>query len=100
MHRKIYLVVLAVFIVGSSLVRADAPPGKRAFTFTDLMAIKRVGEPVPSPDGKWVAFDAVDVNLDENTKRTHLWIVPSGGGDARRLNPGTEPRRIASAFFA
>ena len=90
MSRKISLAVIAVFIVGSPLVRAETLPGKRALTFTDLMAIKRVGEPVPSPDGKWVAFEAVDVNLDENTKRTHLWIVPSGGGDARRLNPGTD----------
>ena len=51
------------------------------------MAFKRVGEPVPSPDGKWVAFDAVDVDLAENTKHSHLWIVPASGGDARRLNP-------------
>ena len=90
MHRKIYLAVITALAVGSPLLRAEIPPGKRAFTFDDLMAIKRVGEPVPSPDSKWVAFDAVDVNLDENTKRTHLWIVPSGGGDARRLDPGTE----------
>ena len=54
------------------------------------MAFKRVGEPVPSPDGKWVAFDAADVNLAENTKRTHLWIVPSQGGESRRLNPGSD----------
>ncbi len=90
MHRKIYLAVIAVFIIGSLSVWAEVPPGRRAFTFTDLMAIKRVGEPVPSPDGKWVVFDAVDVHLDENTKRTHLWVVPSGGGDAHRLNPGTD----------
>ncbi len=90
MNRKIYLAVIVSLIVGPPLVHAENPPVKRAFTFTDLMAIKRVGEPVPSPDGKWVAFDAVDVNLDENTKRTHLWIVPSEGGDARRLNPSTE----------
>ncbi len=55
-------------------------------TFDDLMAVKRVGEPVPSPDGKWVLFDAVDVNLDANTKRSHLWIVPADGGESRRLN--------------
>ena len=54
------------------------------------MAIKRVGEPVPSPDGKWVVFEAVDANLEENVKRTHLWIVSSGGGEARRLNPGSD----------
>ncbi len=59
-------------------------------TFDDLMAVRRVGEPVPSPDGKWVVYDAVDVNLDANTKKSHLWIVPSEGGESRRLNPTSE----------
>jgi len=38
--------------------------------------VKRVGEPVPSPDGKWVLFSAVDVDLAANTKTPHIWIVP------------------------
>src|SRR5271167_1493253 len=60
---------------------------KHPFTFEDMMQLKRIGEPIVSPDGKWVAFSAVDVNLDANTKTTHLWIVPVGGGDSRRLTP-------------
>ena len=60
---------------------------KRPFTFEDMMQLKRIGEPTVSPDGKWVAFSAVDVNLEENTKTPHLWIVSLGGGEARRLTP-------------
>jgi dipeptidyl aminopeptidase/acylaminoacyl peptidase len=52
-----------------------------------MMALKRVGAPVPSPDGKWVAFDCEDVDLAANTKISHLWIVPASGGESRRLNP-------------
>jgi len=51
------------------------------------MALKRVGAPVPSPDGKWVVFDCEDVDLAANTKISHLWIVPATGGESRRLNP-------------
>ena len=51
------------------------------------MKLKRVGAPVPSPDGKWVVFDCVDVNLEANTRISHLWIVPASGGESRRLNP-------------
>ena len=51
------------------------------------MKLKRVGAPVPSPDGKWVVFDCVDVDLEANTKISHLWIVPANGGESRRLNP-------------
>ncbi|HEX9119743.1 MAG TPA: S9 family peptidase [Terriglobales bacterium] len=59
---------------------------KRPFTFEDMMALKRVGEPVVSPNGKWVAFSAVEVNLRENTKTSHLWYVPIAGGEAKRIS--------------
>ncbi|HUK43316.1 MAG TPA: S9 family peptidase, partial [Candidatus Bathyarchaeia archaeon] len=60
---------------------------KHPFTFEDMMQLKRIGEPVVSPDGKWVAFSAVDVDLEKNTKTPHFWIVPIAGGEARRLTP-------------
>ena len=60
---------------------------KHPFTFEDMMALKRVGAPVPSPAGKWVVFDCEDVDLEANRKISHLWIVPTSGGESRRLNP-------------
>ncbi len=86
---KTLLLAVAVLAGASPAVHAQTP-GKRPVTFDDLMAVKRVGEPIPSPDGKWVVYDAVDVNLDANTKRSHLWIVSAEGGESRRLNPGSE----------
>ncbi|HKM86808.1 MAG TPA: S9 family peptidase [Terriglobales bacterium] len=44
------------------------------------MKLKRVSEPVPSPDGKWVLFAAVDVDLAANKKTPHIWIVPLNNG--------------------
>jgi hypothetical protein len=70
-------------------VSAFAQNTKHPFAFEDLMKLKRVDEPVPSPDGKWVAFSATDVDLEANTKISHLWIVPASGGPAeagKRLN--------------
>src|SRR5215813_6886315 len=70
---------------------------KRPFTFEDMMKLKRVGEPVPSPDGKWVLFSAVDVDLAANKKTPHIWIVPlaadakaGDGGDAH-VGAGASP---------
>jgi dipeptidyl aminopeptidase/acylaminoacyl peptidase len=47
-----------------------------------------VNEPVVSPDGKWVAFSAHEIDLQANTKTPHLWVVPLAGGEARRLTSG------------
>ena len=68
---------------------------KHPFTFEDMMKLKRVGEPVPSPDGKWVLFAAVDVDLAANKKTSHIWIVPLAGGAERALiadQDGDRPR--------
>jgi dipeptidyl aminopeptidase/acylaminoacyl peptidase len=75
-------------------VSAVAQNAKHPFTFEDMMALKRVGAPVPSPDGKWIVFAAEDVDLEANTKISHLWIVPAGGGESQRLNetPNHEER--------
>ncbi len=92
--------LLATVVLSSLLCTAQARPiarhdgEKRPFTFADMMALKRVGEPVVSPDGKWVAFSAVEVNLEENTRKPHLWIVPLAGGESRVLlsTPAGEDR--------
>jgi dipeptidyl aminopeptidase/acylaminoacyl peptidase len=68
---------------------------KHPFTFEDMMKLKRVGEPVPSPDGKWVLFSAIDVDLAANKKTSHIWIVPLAGGSERVLiadQDGDRPR--------
>src|SRR5580692_3630604 len=68
---------------------------KHPFTFEDMMKLKRVGEPVPSPDGKWVLFAAVDVDLVANKKTSHIWIVPLAGGPEHMVIPdqdGDRPR--------
>jgi hypothetical protein len=90
---SIFLLLLTVMLPAAGAPN-DSSSGKRPFTFETMMQLKRLAEAVPSPDGKWVAFSAQDVNLAENTKRSHLWIVPAAGGDARRLNdsPNEEER--------
>ena len=83
-------ILAAIRLVLASSIFAQTPsqaPQKHPFTFEDMMKLKRVGAPVPSPDGKWVVFDCEDVDLGANKKTSHLWIVPATGGESRRLNP-------------
>jgi dipeptidyl aminopeptidase/acylaminoacyl peptidase len=82
--------VLLTFVLVVPLFAQTPSPSataKHPFTFEDMMKLKRLDEPVPSPDGKCVVFSATDVDLEANTKVSHLWIVPANGGESRRLNP-------------
>ena len=67
-----------IFLVLALLIPAFAQT-KHPFTFEDMMSLKRVGEPIVSPDGKWVVFSVVDVDLAANKKTPHIWIVPLAG---------------------
>ena len=81
--------VMAILLMGGLFVQLSAQPAaKKPFTFEDMMSLKRIGGPVISPDGKWVLFSAVDVDLNENKRTSHLWVVPVAGGIARQL-PGS-----------
>src|SRR3954470_5295679 len=71
--------VLAILFLGAVAAAAQTTAAKHPFTFEDMMKLKRVNEPVPSPDGRWVVFSAVDVDLHGNTKTPHIWIVPADG---------------------
>ncbi len=79
--RRLFLLSLALLVfLPSAFAQARHP-----FTFEDMMKLKRVGEPEVSPDGKWVIFSVVDVDLEANTKTPHIWIVPTAGGQEREI---------------
>jgi len=79
---------MAILLMAGDFVQLSAQPAaKKPFTFEDMMSLKRIGGPVVSPDGKWVLFAAVDVDLKENKRTSHLWVVPVAGGVARQLPP-------------
>jgi len=79
--RRLLLAVVVLCSLASSQT-------KHPFTFEEMMQLRRISDPQISPDGKWVVFSAQDVNLDANTKTSHLWIVPVAGGDAKPLTSG------------
>jgi dipeptidyl aminopeptidase/acylaminoacyl peptidase len=78
--RRLFVALLVLAFTIPSLAQAKHP-----FTFEDMMKLKRVGEPEVSPDGKWVIFSVVDVDLEANTKTPHIWIVPTAGGQEREI---------------
>ena len=86
---------LVFFLLALLFAFPAFPQAKHPFTFEDMMTLKRVAEPVPSPDGKWVLFAAVDVDLAADKKTSHIWVVPVAGGQSKEIitdQDGDRPR--------
>ncbi|MBV9497395.1 MAG: S9 family peptidase [Acidobacteria bacterium] len=62
---------------------------QHTMTFNDLMAIRRVGAPQVSPDGKWIAYDASTIDLPGNYRRSAIYLVPSTGGESKKISDGS-----------
>jgi dipeptidyl aminopeptidase/acylaminoacyl peptidase len=59
---------------------------KRPITHEDVWMMKRTGEPVVSPDGRWVVFSLTEPDYDPAKQVSDLWLVPADGSSpARRL---------------
>jgi dipeptidyl aminopeptidase/acylaminoacyl peptidase len=83
-HRLILMI--AVCVLFSQIAFSQ---GKDVITHESMWLMKRVGSPVPSPDGKWVVFSLIEPAYDEKDQVSDLWIVPADGS--------AKPRRLTSS---
>jgi dipeptidyl aminopeptidase/acylaminoacyl peptidase len=76
----------AVFfaIITPAFVIAQSNQGKKPITHELMWLIKRVGAPVPSPDGQWVVFSVTEPAYDEKDQVSDLWITNADGSAAPR----------------
>ncbi len=82
---------LASSILASSVLAPAAQAGSRPWTRDDILALKTVSDPQVSPDGRWVAYVVSELNLDQSEYQTDIWLVPTAGGEARRLTRSNLP---------
>ena len=68
---------------------AEPAQGKRGFSVQDLVRLKRVADPVLSPDGRTVVFTLRETDLAANRGRTDLWALDIA-------TKGAAPRRLTS----
>lgn len=61
-----------------------AESARRPITHEDVWLMKRVGNPAPSPDGKWTVFSVTEPAYDAKDQNSDLWIVPTDGSAAPR----------------
>jgi dipeptidyl aminopeptidase/acylaminoacyl peptidase len=76
--------VLVLFIC----VFAFAADGDKKMTIQDSLAVKNVGAPAFSPDGKWIAYTISEWDKENNRRVSHIYLVSSAGGRPVKLTNG------------
>jgi dipeptidyl aminopeptidase/acylaminoacyl peptidase len=98
MHRY-RAVALALALSLAALLASAQPtrpsrigiPAKKAPTHEMLFLMKRVGSPVPSPDGKWVVVSVTEPSYDEKELSSDLWLMPADGSAPARQITHNKP---------
>lgn len=80
--------MLAIAVIAPAAAISQTAPAKSAITHESMWLMKRVGAPLPSPDGKWVVFSVTEPAYDDKDQVTDLWIASTDGK--------TPPRRLTS----
>lgn len=82
----LFLSLTLFFATASWLTSAQTTSAKVPLTHEAMWAMKRVGAPNPSPDGKWIVFSLIEPAYDEKDQVSDLWIVPT--------DASSKPRRL------
>jgi len=85
--RRLMILLVAGFFLGSG---AGFAGEKRALTFDDLIACKRLKDPQISPDGKQIAFTVQTMNEAENSSRTDIYLISLEGQNLRLFSGGNK----------
>src|SRR5471030_3139793 len=88
---SIFAILISASLAGGALA-ADTAAARHAITHEDVWLMKRVGAPLPSPDGKWAVFSVTDPAYDSKEQWSDLWIKSlTDDTPARRLVAGVTP---------
>jgi dipeptidyl aminopeptidase/acylaminoacyl peptidase len=81
-----FLAVLPIALL--SLTVAAETDGLRPVTHEDVWLMKRLGDPVVSPDGRYAVVSVIDPRYVEDGTTSDLWLIDAYGG--------SEPTRLTS----
>jgi dipeptidyl aminopeptidase/acylaminoacyl peptidase len=94
--KKSVLFLTALLLAGgisAHAVNAAATPktAPRVLMPDDVYALKSVGDPRLSPDGRFVAYTVKSYERKEDGADTDVYMVPFGGGEPLRLTASPKP---------
>ncbi len=90
--------VVGVVAAGTLATARAAEPARRAITHEDAWLMKRVGAPVPSPDGKWVVFAVTQPAYDAKDQASDLWLAATDGAQPVRQITFTKGAESGAAW--
>ena len=85
---KRVLVILMLTLPVSLFPLRRLAAQKRALTFDDFIALKAVGDPQLSPDGRSVAYTVTEYSLKDNRGAARIWLADVATGRTRRVTQG------------
>jgi dipeptidyl aminopeptidase/acylaminoacyl peptidase len=89
-HARSLALIMAIALVSSfplaKTQSAQNRSGKKVLTHELMWLMKRVGAPLPSPDGRMIVFPIIEPAYDDKDQVSDLWIITTDGS--------TQPRRL------
>src|SRR5258708_32936130 len=84
--------IVAALIVSPLVAQPGTAAAKKAPTHEAIWMMKRVGTPVPSPDGRWVVYPVTEPSYDEKEVSSDLWMIhPDASAPARIITNSKSP---------
>jgi len=83
--RRLSSAVVVCLLVVALAPHARAASMPHTFSVHDMVAMERLGDPQPSPDGKWIVFTRRTWDPQKNKVSTNLWLVSADGSVVRPL---------------
>jgi dipeptidyl aminopeptidase/acylaminoacyl peptidase len=83
--RKRLLLIAAVSVAVHAISASAQGRVQRPMTFADFAAVKNVGDPQVSPDGRWVLYSVRTTDVDANRRTTVTKLQAISSGAARQF---------------
>jgi dipeptidyl aminopeptidase/acylaminoacyl peptidase len=86
--RRLLAIIGALTLPSSLIPLPRLVAQQRALTIDEYLAMKVVGDPQLSPDGRWVAYTVTENSLKDNKGTTRIWLAEVATGQTREVTAG------------
>jgi dipeptidyl aminopeptidase/acylaminoacyl peptidase len=82
--KAILTILILIFSLTLQIIAGD-----KSLQFEDFFTVSRLGTPVVSSSGKYIAFTVKKANISDNTYDTQIWLMDLARNDLRQITSET-----------